>query len=343
MPRDHRAFRSPHAALIAGALLISACKSTTPRTPANTEAPPFSASAPAANPTGTDTTTPYAFPLVDRVRSGLEVQWWITDDTGGAVGAALFDLADGAAPLPPERARALIDNGVRLVRIPLAKLPDLQARLPTVRTLERTWFGGVTEWKPLFTGLRLFPVSAPRSKDSASPAKPLDPVLLIDGVPERVPPGVLRVIGRAWTAASASPGAAEVLRLEAAVQLQTASRDDAIAALRLKNAGPTSVVEEGRIFGSTSIDAALEPGSVYVLAPESPGVEWKDERTRRRERDQAAQGAAQPTTAGPEISPPRTIGEAMMAVDPTPNAQANADAPTTLRRPLKAILVLIPR
>lgn len=330
-------------ALIAcAALALPACKSTTPRTTSPTTSTP--PTAPAPNPTGTDTTSPDAFPLVDRARSGLEVQWWIADDSDAAVGAALFDLADGAAPLPPERARALIENGLRLIRVPLPRLAELQSRLPTVRSLERTWFGPIVDWKPLFTGLRIDRPPLVRDPSAQTQARPLDPVLLIDAAPERVPPGVLRLIGRAWTAASANPAAPEVLRLEAAVQLQTASRDEALAALRLKSAGPMTVLEEGRVFNSTSIDVALERGYVYVLVPESPSTEWKDERTRKREREQTAENPAESRAAGPDITPPRTLGEAMMATKPiTQRNDTTTNASRAPTRPLKAIVVLVPR
>jgi hypothetical protein len=342
MPRSARQLPSlsPSSRSGFGWTCIAALLATTPLTACrNTSKPTASKSAPATDqlpPVGnTDTTSPHAFPLVDRVSKGLEVQWWVADDTDGAVGAALFDLADGAAPLPPERARALIDNGLRLVRVPIAKLAELQTRLPTLRTLERTWFGSVVDWKPIFTGLRLEPTI--RAAEGNVRASTSDPVLLINGVPERVAPGVLRIIGRSWTASST---AGEALRLEAAVQLQTAVRDQAVAALKLKNAGPTSVVEEGRVFASTSLDIALPAGFAYVLVPESPGVEWKDARARKRAKAEAQAGEGS-GTAGPDVAPPRTIGEAMMSVQSRPPTGPN-DSPA-LRRPIKAVVVLVPR
>jgi hypothetical protein len=311
--------------------MLTSCKGNS-KAPTSQQSPAADQLPPVGN---TDTTSPHAFPLVDRVSKGLEVQWWVADDSDGAVGAALFDLSDGAAPLPPERARALIENGLRLVRVPLAKLAELQTRLPTLRTLERTWFGSVVDWKPIFTGLRLEPAIRPAEGNVR--ASTADPVLLINGVPERVAPGVLRIIGRSWTANSTT---GEALRLEAAVQLQTAVRDQAVAALKLKSAGPTSVVEEGRVFASTSLDIALPTGFAYVLVPEAPGVEWKDARARQRAREEAraSEGSG---TAGPEVAPPRTIGEAMMSVQSRPSSGPN-DNPA-LRKPIKAVVVLIPR
>ncbi|MFM9957718.1 MAG: hypothetical protein ACKVZJ_06560 [Phycisphaerales bacterium] len=315
--------------------LVASCKSTPKTAPAPDPQAQQALIAPARadNPTGTDTTSPYAFPLVDRARGGLEVQWWVADDREGAVGSALFDLADGAAPLPAAQARALIDNGLRLVRVRLDALVALQDRLPAVRNLERTWFGGVLDYKPLFIGRRIGTVPA-----ASGPGDSL--VLLIDGKPERVPPGVLRLIGRAW----AAPGeAGDVLRFEAAVQLQTSSRDDAIAALKLKAAGPRGIVEEGRVFSSLSIETALTPGYAYVVAPESPAAEWRGTSPRDRARAEAEEA---PERAGPVVRPTRTIGEAMMSFDPgeaggtpgTPGAAGDLH-----KRKLKAVLVLIPR
>lgn len=341
------------AAALVGALVSGGCKSK--QGPARDATGP-TASASGIEQTGTDTASPYAFPLVDRARGGLEIQWWVADDAGGAVGAALFDLADGAAPISQAQARGLIANGLRLVRVPLDRLPELQARLPAVRTLERTWFGGVLDFKPLFVGRRV-----------ESAGQEAGAVLLVDGRPERVPPGgVLRLIGRAWSAPSES---GEVLRFESAVQLQTASRDDALAALNLKAAGPRTVLEEGRVFGSTALDAAFAPGHVYVIAPESPGVEWRGTASRRR-----AEPDEPVASSGPVPRQARTVGEAMMAFDagemqpftastvsfPASNAgdAANSDSsggsggsgsgvpsvpPQALRRNLKALVVIIPR
>lgn len=290
--------------------------------------PALLAPARADSPTGTDTTSAYAFPLVDVARGGLEVQWWVADDSGGEVGAALFDLADGAAPIPASTARAWIENGLRVVRVKLEDLGTLQARLPAVRSLERTWYGGVLDYKPLFVGRRV-------GEAGGASAGSKGPVLQVDGRPERLQPGVLRLIGRAWSAASES---GDVLRFEAAVQLQTSSRDEAMAALNLKGAGPRTVVEEGRVFSSLTMETALPLGFVYVIAPESPGVEWRGAEPRP---GRVAEGEGA-NAAGPVVRPLRTVGEAMMSFDPGDAGEGGGAAALAKRR-LKALVVVIPR
>lgn len=253
---------------------------------------------------------------VVQARDGLEVRWWIADDSGGEVGAALFELADGAAPLSPERARDWIDNGLRFVRIPEPRLAELQRRLPAVQSLERTWYGWITQWTPVFTGRRVSPGATILIGGSAAP----------DGFFRT--PGVLRLIARAWPASTRE---GRVLRLELASQLQTTTRDEALGALGLKGIGARDAAEEGRIFPVLTADTSLVGGWVYVIAPERPGVEWK--RAGRVRGD--SQGAEGSRELGPQAVPPPTLGEAMMAIDPP------TDRPG--ERALKAVVVLIPR
>lgn len=256
--------------------------------------------------------TPGTAPIMTVPVSGLEVQWWVADNTDNAVGAALYELSDGPAPMPPEQARAWIDNGLRMARLPLKSLAAFQQRAPSVYTLERTWLGGATQWTPMFTG---------RRTESGA--------VSVDGSTTTLQPGVLRFIGRAWPAPSRE---GDVVRLELALQLQTRQRDEALAALKLKAAGPATPAEEGPIFSRMTLDTALTPGWVYVIAPERPGVEWEEKNPKRRA---DADGAA--PQLGPQVLPPPTLGEAMMAIDPP----RGADRPGT--RPLKAVVVLVPR
>lgn len=249
------------------------------------------------------------FPLVTRAANGLEVRWWVADDSDGAVGRALVDLSDGAAPLPEEVSRRWIASGLRLVRIRGADLSALQQRLPTVVTEQRTWHGWATNWTALFTGRRVEPGA-----------------IVIDGETRRTAGGVLRLLGRAWVAPSRE---GEVLRVELLPQVQTGVRDETLAALGLKGAGPMSVIDEGAVFRELSIDAALDRSHVYVIAPESPGVEWRGSGERRRPEPEA------PAEAGPRAVPTPTLGEAMMAFTPDANAPG--------KRALKAIVVLVPR
>lgn len=264
--------------------------------------------------------SPEDFPLVSRAADGLEVQWWIADDTGGAVGTALVDLADGPAPLEPELARAWIANGFRMTRVSLAKLGELQRRLPPAFALDRTWHGWATTWTPVFTGKRV------ERRTLGGSAGERGGTVLMDDTPVMLEPGVLRIIARSWGAPS--PSGARLLRLELVPQLQTSQRDEALASLNLKGVGPKGVQEEGRLFERLALDTALEPGWVYVVAPETPGVEWKGTSDRRPPVE------ADPT-AGPKVDPLPTLGEAMMSVRP---GEAGG-----LRRPLKAVLVLVPR
>lgn len=249
------------------------------------------------------------FPLVTRAANGLEVRWWVADDSDGAVGRALVDLGDGAAPLPEGVSRRWIASGLRMVRIKGEDLESLQQRLPTVVTEQRTWHGWATDWTPLFTGRRLEPGP-----------------IVVDAETRRAPAGVLRLLGRAWVAPSRD---GDVLRLEILPQSQTGVRDETLAALGLRGAGPTKVIDEGPVYRELAIDAALDRSHVYVIAPESPSVEWRGTGERKRP-------DPEPTPeAGPRAVPAPTFGEAMMAFTP--------DANTPGKRALKAIVVLVPR
>lgn len=246
-------------------------------------------------------------PLARNAIDGLELHWWITFDDGGAVGSTLVSLSDGAPPLSPQTQQAWIENGLRMVRIPENKLPELEARLPAVRSLERTWFGWATEWTSLFIGRR------------AGGSGPV----LIDGQPVTLAPGTLRLLARTWTAQGST---GPVLRLELAMQHQTRVADDVLATTGLRASVARTLLDEGSVFAQLNVDAALEPGWVYAISSERPGVEWSASRRKRTENDGDGE-------AGPKVSPPPTLGEAMLS-------QAS-DNPAV--RGVKVVVVLVPR
>ena len=249
-------------------------------------------------------------PTIDETPlEGLEVRWWVASDENGIIGSTLALLGDPDSPLSAGVAQAWNENGLRLVRVPRSKLLELHTRLPTVVPLDRTWFGWLTSWTPVFQGRRF---AAPTG-------------IVLDSQPVTLPPGTPRILARSWPTSSVS---GPVLRIELALQLQTTTADDVLVAAGINGAGPRTVMEEGRIFPHLSVDAALELGWAYVVVPERPGVKWTIE-SKAAAIPAPGSGDAQ---AGPKVAPPQTLGEAMMASAPDQSG----------RTPRKVLLVLLP-
>lgn len=283
-------------------------------------------------------------PIVTTANDGLEVHWWIADDTDGAVGHALSIYADPALP-DAEHIRARWNaNGLRMVQVPQEQFAGLQSRLPAVRAQRKLWVGWVTSWTEIVRG---------RRAGGASP-------LIIDGQRSPMPFGVLRLIARCWPA-PAEPQAADqwggpaMVRLELACQLQVeenADVRDVFAQPRI-----AAVQDEGPVFRQLTLETLLDPQFVYVITSEAPNVVWSSRGASMTQTlspqapvnsgagDDASAGepeasfevevrAALPfDSIGPPVSSPLTVGQAMLS----------ASHSETGWRDIRIIVVLIPR
>lgn len=239
--------------------------------------------------------------------NGLEVRWWLTGDTNARVAAVLAPYAANPVPMTPAQTERWNLNGLRMVRAPLADLPALQSQLPPIAAIQSTWLGWAREWIEAMRGRRVRP----------------DRALLIDANPRELPAGSLRFLARAWSAPSAS---GPVLRIELATQLLEQAKLD-IQSDPYASPVILPAEQEGEVFRGLTLAAALEPGFVYIITAEKPGIVWGEET------DQPEESPAAEPSFGPEVAGPLTLGQAMLS----------ATAADTGSAPAKALVVLVPR
>lgn len=245
-------------------------------------------------------------------KEGLEVWWWLSDDSDGQVGAAIAALVDASAA-PGIGAAQLTrweKNGLRWVRVPLEKLVELERSARPLRVTARTAYGWPTAWTEVFRGSRVG-----RASGRA--------VLVTDQGGEGVTPGRLRMIARCWEAPRAGPeGLTTAVRLELAVQSQTKGITPDDEPFALPKVMPAE--EQGDVLRPLTIETTLERGAAYVITSEKPGVVWG-----LSEEEQAAASA----TYGPKGPTPTTVGEAMMT----------AAVPEEKGKVAKAVVVVVVR
>ncbi len=239
--------------------------------------------------------------------NGLEVRWWLTGDTNARVAAVLAPYISNPLPMTPAQAERWNLNGFRMVRAPLAHLPSLQSQLPPIAAIQSTWLGWAREWIEAMRGRRVRP----------------DRALIIDANPRELPAGSLRFLARAWSAPSAS---GPVLRVELATQLLEQSKLD-IQSDPYARPAILPAEQEGEVFRGLTLAAALEPGFVYIITAEKPGIVWGEETDTPEER------LTNDPSFGPELPRPLTLGQAMLS----------ATAADTGSAPAKALVVLVPR
>jgi hypothetical protein len=224
--------------------------------------------------------------LVDRPRSpgetnGLEVVRWSVADRDAAIRRALERHADRSVPLSADAA-ALVDAGFRVAVVPDALLPSLLADLGGTTSAVTTWFGQTPQWRE----------TARTELGEAIP-------IMVDGRPERLSGGWLRLMTRGWTV-ELEDGAAFELQLvpqwvQEATELSSLLNRDAL---------------RGRVLSGAAISLELPRNTslVVVAAPARPEAEEDPE------------GPPSDTTAlglsgglrGPPADLPATPGELLL-------------------------------
>lgn len=280
-------------------------------------------------------------PIVTTAQDGLEVHWWIADDTDGAVGAVLSEFVEPALPADLSVRARWNANGLRLVQVPIERFGELESRLPATRTRTRLWVGWVTSWTEVLRGRRAGGASA----------------LIIDGQRSLLPLGALRLIARSWPAPSEpsgnqSWGDRPAARLELACQLVVEApltATDVFEQPRL-----TDVPDEGPVFRQLTLETLLDARFAYVVTSEAPGILWTSAGRRTIGSADVSPPPATPDIPdsqveqqrhaednielpfeplGPPVSTPLTIGQAMLS----------ASHSETGRRDVRIIMVLVPR
>ena len=244
---------------------------------------------------------------------GLEVVWWVAEDSDGRVAETLSTYEPADDVLDPTTREIWRENGFRMVRLPATEFSRLVVDLPPQTQLNRQWIGWSPRWTDMFRG---------RVAGGDEP-------LLLNGTRLNLPKGVARMICRIWR----SPGSADgtglpwmgVMRMEMAMQLYDEPQVDAASFFMEPRMEP----EENRGFIVTDLSASglLSPGYMYVITGEKPLVEWWSDG------EPPVTDSAGLSRPGPPAAPLRTLGEAMLT----------GRADETGRFPVRVLVVLSPR
>ncbi len=279
-------------------------------------------------------------------RDGLELWWWVVTDRrsvpgvlppAGSIGPIdpatpalpppafeVSDLKSGVeevllpyiereVPMVPAERERWKQSGLRLISVPAVDLPRIQSRLRTVGPAQRQWFGERPEWTDAVTG----------------PSSELPRVVRVMEQTRSLPPGALRLLLRCWVApewATAEGGPGAVLRVEM-IPEHHADEHRERRGLSLSNEGArvSSRPDLGSAFTELLSRVSLREGEACLIVPESPGVDWAEERP-ETSAEAPVQGFGPPSPAIP------TLGEAMLS---------SAAFPDGGRR-LRVVLVLVP-
>ncbi len=256
---------------------------------------------------------------LDEPREGLEVIWWMTDDSENQVGQSLAPFLDPPQPTDAplrERWRA---TGLRLIRVPLDQLPTIQTELPSAAQRYRQPLGWTADWLEVFRGRRIG-----------------ETTLMIAGAPRTLPPGVVRIIARCWPVPPSTSAA--TIHLDLAFQFEPTTNPKPADPF----AEPTIVKAEdrGEALRELTLAAAIEPGFAYILTCETPDTIWKAHPSTSNEdtgfsppETDEPQPASPPKHVGPIIPSPITLGEAAMQTESTDESP----------RRYKAVIALVVR
>lgn len=260
---------------------------------------------------------------VPAAEAGLEVLFWAASLDAATLGAALqpYELTTTAgavqAGIDPAMLALWRSNGLRVARVPFAKLAVVQAALhgpgdPTSGTsATRQWLGQALVWTEAFRG----------------PARDRTQTVALDAERLDLSPGALRVLARSWfvplpgsemDGARGTSGPRAALKIELLLQnFEPADRLTGLVANNLR------AQDQGLSFTRLLCRWIALGDDALMIIPERQDVLW----------DASAQKSTDDTTDQlPPTPHQRTLGELMM-MGQSPDGGGNS---------LRAVLVLQP-
>lgn len=283
-------------AILIGAALLAGC-----------------ADRPAAPPVVESTAAPEPAPAIE----GLEALWWLADDSDERMGSVLARFVEPALPVDAalrERWRA---SGLRLVRVPIDRLPEIERELPPIAPRYRRPIGWTAEWSEVFRGRRLA-----ASKWSVA------------GAPREFPAGVTRVLTRCWPVPR--PGrAGEFVHLDIGVQFERETNPTTADPF----AAPTISREEdrGEVIRELLLAEEIEAGFAYVITCEAPAATWRESTKQTEEETGFSPESIEPPAKSP---PPRRVGPQPAAAPTLGEASLQFESESDPPRRLRSIIVL---
>ncbi|MBL8745802.1 MAG: hypothetical protein JNK58_05520 [Phycisphaerae bacterium] len=259
-----------------------------------------------AAPSTPDEPRPVVTPLTaPEQREGLDVVWWVADDSEGSIARTLASFVEPPHPTDAALRERWHATGLRLIRIPLDRFPEVQRRLPPVAPRYRLPVGWTAEWTEVFRGRRLAAQS-----------------WTIAGQPRALGSGVARFLARCWPTPP-SPGGSVAFHFDLAFQVDHSVGNNTADPF----SQPATIREEdrGEIVREITLSTTLEPGFAYIVTCDAPEAIWKpslvgpanETETGFSPPDEIEMSAPKPRRrAGPILPVPITLGEAALQIDP---------------------------
>jgi len=238
-------------------------------------------------------------PVVYGGDNGLEVRSWIVALSPAEIGTILEERLAGT---PPALSQAVEERwggeGLRMVRIPLGEFGTLSEALSRPTTRNTHWLGRTGNWTEIARGIAW---KTPRP-------------VLVRGEWVALPRGDVRLLARAWTTPTL-----ERPRMQVELALQHFERGRAGRIEDVFSAAEIRAVEtEGLLFRDLSLQAGLETGYVYLIAP-AP----------------VEHASASHRMVGPPVEPPARLGHALLC--------AEGEAEALREKNHSTLIALIPR
>jgi hypothetical protein len=223
---------------------------------------------------------PQPSPSTRGVAPGLELTWWIIDQSGPHVpslDAALEPFASNALPVPWKTVDLWHANGLRLVSVPVAKLDDLRASLRSAGPLQTQWLGLTPRWTEIARG----------------PAYGRPSTLGLDGGSIVLRDGHLRLMLRCWVSPGQQVPGLDFLPGALQVEVMPEFVPDAPArALALPGEEPNAAPVR---FVRLALETTLLTDDALLIVPEGAAVDGPG-----------------PDAVGPVEPPLPTLGESML-------------------------------
>lgn len=250
--------------------------------------------------------------------AGLEVSWLVATGDQDRLVRTLAKYVDDVPPADPAALTVWSENGLRLVRIPLADWHEITSNLGLSGATQRQWVAQGPEWVEIVRG----PWRG-IGNDSGH-------TIALDSERLDLPPGRIRLLARCWLAPTSSPalgdvarvgppGAAAALRVEVLPQHQEAQSRTARTLVaggagrflkgRAEEPDEPGLSGDGLVFSrmmlrlsASSTQAAGSEtigGYAYLLIPERPSADWRSmARVAPDDGNEAVDDSARPAAPG---------------------------------------------
>lgn len=200
---------------------------------------------------------------------GVELHWWLTRDSDGVLARALAPYDQAREFLPEELRERLRLSGVRIVAVPLSEIVVVHQVAAPASAWSRRWLGQSADWLQLMRSRRV-------AKGTRS---------VVYGSEQRLPEGVLRLLGRAWIVPERmerEEGASIVasMRLELIAQVQQLQQQDSEKdrtnryEIPKTTAMVSALEKQGDLLEELLVGLTVPPGYAIVLTTASPEADW---------------------------------------------------------------------